>query len=85
MHLYEDDLENQTMQKHFDAYICCISDFSLRDWFAEKKIGVSEQLSVAGRQALMELLNLDEYLLDPPCDRTRKPYMPSVSGWNNGK
>lgn len=62
----------------------CISDFSFNDWLVEKGEDLTSELSDAGRDALFHLLGIDEFLLSPSCDRTRKPYMPSVNGWNNG-
>ncbi|XP_053398719.1 uncharacterized protein LOC128556879 [Mercenaria mercenaria] len=60
-----------------------ITDFSLRDWVESKGESIGEQLSSAGRDALVDLLGLNDLLLSPPCDRKRSPYSPSLSGWNN--
>ncbi|XP_053390116.1 uncharacterized protein LOC128553035, partial [Mercenaria mercenaria] len=60
-----------------------LTDFSLREWMESKGENVGEQLSNAGRDALVDILGLNDLLLSPPCDRKRSPYSPSVSGWHN--
>ncbi|XP_053398133.1 uncharacterized protein LOC128556594 [Mercenaria mercenaria] len=59
-----------------------ITDFSFKEWIESKGENVGEQLSSAGRDALLDLLGLNDLLLSPPCDRKRSPYSPSVMGWN---
>ncbi|KAK3612511.1 hypothetical protein CHS0354_024482 [Potamilus streckersoni] len=60
-----------------------ISNFSLIAWMDERAHSAAEQLARAGRELLLETLGIKQYLLDHPCDRKRKPYSPSVGGWNN--
>ena len=37
-----------------------------------------------GKQLILKRLGLEEFFSGPVCDRERKPYNPSVDGWNNG-
>ncbi|XP_060596418.1 uncharacterized protein LOC132750445 [Ruditapes philippinarum] len=60
-----------------------LTDFSFEEWVISKGESIEEQLSNAGKDALLDLLGLNEFLLSPPCDRKRGPYSPSMSGWNN--
>lgn len=60
-------------------------DFSFNAWLESKGENVGEQLSSAGKDALIDILGLSDLLLSPPCDRKRSPYSPSLNGWNNCK
>jgi hypothetical protein len=66
-------------------FVDCVPDFSFNDWLQAKGENIGDQLSDAGRDALVELLGLNDLLLSPPCDRKRSPYSPSLKGWNNCK
>lgn len=69
----------------FTFLLTFVTDFSLNDWMQSKGENIGDQLSEAGRDALVDLLGLNDLLLSPPCDRKRIPYSPSLNGWNNGK
>lgn len=45
-----------------------ISDFSLTKFLEEQKESLSDGLSSAVRQILIDRLGLDDFLLDTPCD-----------------
>ena len=34
---------------------------------------------------ILERLGLEEFFSGAKCDKRRKPFSPSVQGWNNGK
>jgi hypothetical protein len=37
-----------------------------------------------GKHLILKRLGLEEFFSGPVCDRERKPYSPSIDGWNNG-
>ena len=37
-----------------------------------------------GKHLILKRLGLEKFFSGPVCDRERKPYSPSVDGWNNG-
>jgi hypothetical protein len=43
-----------------------------------------EGVKQVGKHLILKGLGLEEFFSGRVCDRERKPYSPSVDGWNNG-
>lgn len=51
----------------------------------ETSVGLHDGMKEAAVHYVLEKLNLEHLFEGPKCDRKRKPYIPSVQGWHNGK
>lgn len=48
-------------------------------------VGLHDEMKEAAVHYVLEKLNLEHLFDGSKCDRKRKPYIPSVQGWHNGK
>lgn len=59
------------------------ADFSLADWLDDMEIPSINDLKDNAKTLLLQQLDIDQYLLDTPCEASGDLYSPSVQGWNN--
>lgn len=62
-------------------------DFSAESWFENNGLGHISPLDDLWGDAvkfLSEVIGLDKYFLDEPCDLHNDPYRKSIESWNNG-
>ena len=69
-----------------ELYVTFFTEVSslISDWLKQAGMDVLEGVKEGGKQLILKRLGLEEFFSGPVCDRDRKPYSPSVDGWNNG-
>ena len=71
----------------FNKYILLfVTDISslISDWLNKAGMNFLEGVKQVGKHLILKGLGLEEFFSGRVCDRERKPYSPSVDGWNNG-
>ena len=66
------------------VYVSGFPDFSLTEWMQERGRMIGDEIGEAGKDFLIDKLNLKDFLLSHECDRKRHPFSPTVNGWNIG-
>ena len=63
-----------------------VTDISslISDWLNQAGMDFLAGVKQGGKHLILKRLGLEEFFRGPVCDRERKPYSPSVDGWNNG-
>jgi hypothetical protein len=56
----------------------------ISDWLNKAGMNFLEGVKQVGKHLILKGLGLEEFFSGRVCDRERKPYSPSVDGWNNG-
>lgn len=51
----------------------------------ETTVGLNIEMKEAAVHYVLEKLDLEDLFEGSKCDRQRKPYIPRVQGWHNGK
>jgi hypothetical protein len=63
-----------------------VTDISslISDWLNQVGMDFLAGVKQGGRHLILKRLGLEEFFSGPVCNGERKPYSPSVDGWNNG-
>jgi len=61
------------------------ADFSISEIATDFGLDIAGGLKEGAVHFIIERLGLEEFFSGAKCDKRRKPFSPSVQGWNNGK
>ena len=61
------------------------ADFSISEIAKDFELDLAGGLKEGAVHFILERLGLEEFFSGAKCDKRRKPFSPSVQGWNNGK
>jgi hypothetical protein len=61
------------------------ADFSISEIATDFGLDLAGGLKEGAVNFILERLGLEEFFSGAKCDKRRKPFSPSVQGWNNGK
>ncbi|KAJ8320502.1 hypothetical protein KUTeg_002089 [Tegillarca granosa] len=58
-------------------------NFSLSDWYKDKQLDLTQQLSKGAVDLLLQQLGMADFFSKTPCKIKRSPYTPNVRGFHN--
>ncbi|XP_021353372.1 uncharacterized protein LOC110450253 [Mizuhopecten yessoensis] len=60
-----------------------LRDFNVKDWMANLHQNLTQRMTGAALDLLLQQLGLDDFLRDSPCNRSSPTYWPSTNGWKD--
>ena len=69
----------------FFSFVFFFADFSISEIATDFGLDLAGGLKEGAVNFILERLGLEEFFSGAKCDKRRKPFSPSVQGWNNGK